>query len=69
MSQFESDSKLVCVFYTLIRDHLPIGVIEKIVKESENLLDSENDKPTITYSNKYLAEYAKSIEERLIKKG
>lgn len=68
MEKFESDSKLICVFYTLIRDHLPVGVVEELVQEAENLLDSKNDKPTITYSNRYLAEYAKSLEERLTKK-
>lgn len=51
------DSKLVGFLYDLLRDHLTAGVVEKLVQESQV---SE-----VSYSNGWLAQYAKDLAERL----
>lgn len=51
-------SKLVSFLYELMRDHLPIGVVEKIVNSSE-------DESEVLYTNGWLAKYAEDIANRL----
>lgn len=53
-----SRNKVVSFLYELMRDHVPTGVAEHVVK------NSENDEPT-TFSNGYLARYAKDLARRL----
>ncbi len=53
------EGKLTSFLYGLMRDHLPPGIIEDLVRESE----VEN--PPIYYSNGWLAEYAKDLSDRL----
>jgi hypothetical protein len=52
------NSKLVSFLYELIRDHLPAGVVEGLVHNS-------TFDPDVTYTNGYLADYAKDIADRL----
>lgn len=51
------ESKLVSFLYDLMRDHLPAGVVEKLVQDSQE--------PNVTYTNGWLANYAKDLAERL----
>ncbi len=51
------NSKLVSFLYQLMRDHLSSGVIEEIVRESEN--------PDVQYTNGWLAKYAEDLANRL----
>lgn len=62
MTPYESDSKLVSFFYTLLRDELPAGVVEKLVQDA-----ALGEK--ITYTNGHLAEYAASLAKRLTEEG
>lgn len=50
--------KLVYFLYSLMRDHVPCGVVEKILKESSS--------GTTTYSNEFLAQYAQLISDILV---
>lgn len=52
------NSKLVSFLYELMRDHLPAGEVEKIVRAS----DSE---PNVVYTNGWLAQYAEHLANRL----
>ena len=52
------NSRLVSFLYELMRDHLPPGVIEEIVRASEG----ESD---VVYTNGWLAQYAQDIANRL----
>lgn len=52
------NSKLVSFLYELMRDHLPPGVVEEIVRAS----DSE---PNVVYTNGWLAQYAEHLANRL----
>lgn len=52
-----NNSKLVCFLYMLMRDEVPVGVIERLLLEV-----SSN---TIMYTNGYLANYAENIAIRL----
>ena len=56
------DSHLVSFLYELIRDHLPAGVVEKIVQESEY-------NSNIIYTNGWLAKYAENLANRLSNKN
>jgi hypothetical protein len=51
------NSKLVAFLYTLIRDHLPLGVIEELVRDSQE--------PDCYYTNGWLAKYAQDLAIRL----
>lgn len=51
------NSKLVSFLYQLMRDHLSAGVIEEIVRESED--------PDVAYTNGWLAKYAEDLANRL----
>ncbi len=56
-----SPDKLVSFLYTLMRDHLPAGVVEKILVEDVERCAGK----TIEYSNGYLASYAQDVANRL----
>lgn len=51
------DDRLTSFLYELMRDHLPAGAVEALVREAE--------KVTVTYSNGWLAEYAHYLAGRL----
>lgn len=51
------NSKLVSFLYELMRDHLPTGKVEELVRAS-------ND-PDVTYTNGWLALYAQDLANRL----
>lgn len=55
--EVQIDSKLVSVLYSLMRDHIPLGVLERLVNEAES--------GPVTYTNGWLAEYAKDLADRL----
>ena len=50
-------NRLVSFLYDLMRDHLPPGVIEKLVQEATE--------PDVTYTNGWLALYAQDLAQRL----
>ncbi len=56
-----SDSRVVCFLYSLMRDHLPVGVLERLVRETE-------EQP-LTYTNGWLALYAQNLALRLFPRG
>lgn len=58
--EVEINSHLVSFLYELMRDHLPPGTIESIVRASE-------DEPNIKYTNGWLATYAQDLANRLTK--
>ena len=60
-STFTTDDPLVSFLYELMRDHVPLGVVEKVVRNSE--LPSEGD--TFVLSNVHLARYAEELAIRL----
>jgi len=49
---------LVSFLYDLMRDHLPPGTVERLVREAES-------PGTTTYTNGWLAMYAKDVADRL----
>lgn len=51
------DSKLVSFLYELMRDHLPPGQVEAIVRASQE--------PDCQYTNGWLAQYAQDLANRL----
>lgn len=55
-----SSDPLVHFFYSLLRDHLPSGSVEKIMEDVEA---HKGDR--IDYTNGFLARYAKDLSERL----
>lgn len=52
------NSKLVSFLYELMRDHLPVGTVEELVRASEQ--ESE-----VVYTNGWLAQYAEDLANRL----
>ena len=57
----EIDSLLVSVLYELMRDYVPPGIIEGIVKKSVH--DTK-----VIYTNGWLAKYAEDLALRLTQK-
>ena len=57
-----SHDKLVGFLYLLLRDYVPAGDIEEIMKQISKKESSE----TYEFTNGYIASYAKNIQERLI---
>lgn len=51
------NSKLVSFLYELMRDHVPPGVLERIVQDSQD--------PECLYTNGWLALYAQDLPDRL----
>ena len=56
----DKSGRLVSFLYTLMRDHLPPGKIEELVRETELDEPGENQ-----YSNGWLALYAQDLMVRL----
>lgn len=54
------NDKLVEFLYELMRDHLPTGTVELIVRNCKSDKDT-----TIKYCNGFLAQYAQDIAKRL----
>ena len=52
-----STDPLVSFLYDLMRDHLPAGVVERLVRESPHRI--------VQYTNGYLANYAVDLAKRL----
>ena len=52
------DSKLVSFLYELMRDHVPPGVVEKLVQDSQMV--------EVKYTNGWLARYAEDLANRLV---
>ena len=57
----DSQSVLVEFLYILMRDYLPCGEVEEIMKHHITISNGETNK----FSNGWLANYAKDIAERL----
>ena len=55
-----SADPLVALLYHLMRDHLPCGVVEQILRNHVFTGDKDAE-----YCNGYLASYAKDIADRL----
>jgi hypothetical protein len=53
-----SDDPLTVFLYVLLRDHLPTGVVEEIINK-------HTYQETTTFTNRWLAEYAKDLAARL----
>lgn len=51
-------NKLSAFFYLLLREKLPVGVVEKMVDEAEEVTEAE-------FTNGYLGNYAKLLAKRL----
>lgn len=58
--EISSKDPLVAFLYDLMRDHLTVGKVEKLVSEAE--VSSNAD-----YTNGWLAKYAKDVAKRLRK--
>lgn len=58
-----SNDQLLSFLYLLMRDELPVGKVEQLVMEVENL-----DGYNLKYCNGWLAKYAQNLSQR-IKKG
>jgi len=54
---FSTHEKLVSFLYELMRDHLPPGVVERLVQN--------NQETPASLTNGYLAQYAKDLADRL----
>lgn len=57
----ESNSALVAFLYDLMRDHLPAGVVEKLVRDQT---DDDIALPYV-FTNGHLARYAEDLAARL----
>jgi hypothetical protein len=53
----DSEDKLVSFLYELMRDHLPTGTVEEIVRNS--------DADSTQFTNGFLAKYAEDLAKRL----
>ena len=53
-----SRDPLVGFLYHVMRDHLPPGLVERLVREEHGVLESN-------YTNGHLARYAKDLAKRL----
>lgn len=58
------NGKLIDFLYCLMRDHLPIGTVESLVREVE-IDDACSQCKENEYSNGWLALYAKNLSNRL----
>ena len=62
------DNSMTAFLYLLMRDHLPVGKIEGIIRQIEKGRKDPNDS-SILYSNGWLAQYAEYCANRLIPKS
>jgi hypothetical protein len=56
--------KLVDFLYTLMRDHIPPGDVERLVCEAVDNYERSPQEPNL-YSNGWLARYAEDLAKRL----
>lgn len=56
----DSNDKLVAFLYDLMRDYLPVGEVEKIIREN-----NVKDITSYQFTNGHLANIAKDMAERL----
>lgn len=61
MNEVADNRKLVAFIYQLLRDHLPIGVVEETVREQER-----HGSATFVFTNGYTAKYAQEVADRLL---
>jgi len=59
----DSDDQLVGFLYELMRDHLPCGVVERLVSNSNPANTSNGG--NCRFTNGFLANYAKDLSQRL----
>lgn len=52
------NSRLVSFLYELMRDHLPPGKVEEIIRSSEK-------ESNVSYTNGWVAKYAENLANRL----
>ena len=57
---FKSSDPITSFIYELIRDYVPAGVVEKVIKNIENEGCQE-----ITYEDQYVSRYAEELANRL----
>lgn len=62
MIAWQTKSEFVAFLYELLRDHVPIGVIEAIVEEQE---EHRNENMGWLLTNGHLAAYCEEVAERL----
>ena len=55
--QVNFDDRLTSFLYELMRDHLPAGKVEELVRNSAD--------PDVAYTNGWLAQYANDLAKRL----
>jgi hypothetical protein len=58
-----NEDRLKTFLYILLRDELPAGVLERIMRDHVSMVDERRH----TYSNLFLADYAENLARRLIK--
>jgi len=62
------DSYLTLFIYILMRDHMPPGNVESIVRETIDYKDSDGNNQTIGFTNGWLAHYAQDVVNVLLEK-
>lgn len=70
MLEHRTASPLVAFLYQLMRDHVPYGVVEKIVVEDERAREEnsvEGEDFEYILSNGHLGKYAEDVAKRLLK--
>ena len=58
--KYNSDDALISFLYILGRDHLPLGVIEEIMRKDVEAVAGE-----VMYTNGWLAEWAEDVAARI----
>lgn len=58
----DSKSKLVAFIYLIMRDHVPPGEIEELMREHVHLIKADEN---VEFSNGWMAEHAKDVARRL----
>ena len=61
--EYPSSDWLTGMLYTLMRDVVPAGEMERIIQDMEK----ENRSGKTTFSNGHLAEYAKELSDRIMR--
>lgn len=59
--QVDSNSRLVSFLYDLLRDHLPAGKVEELVRNAQ--------KTPVRFTNGFIANYAEDLAKRLRGEG
>lgn len=70
MQPHHTTSPLVAFLYELMRDQVPVGVVERIVLTDENARTAHDDDPfEYVLTNGHLAAYAEEVAARLVGDG